>query len=157
MIKIQEDYYSKYSDVRRLLEYISGKGSNKETEQIYGIISKGLSKDPKKAADQVLRMQEAANRRGRRRLYHMILSFKEVSDKNLLRICQNAIADMIFQDEGFQVYSSIHTSTANKHIHMAINAVSYQTCRKWHKSKAELNEFKKKITDLIEEVICSYR
>lgn len=50
--------------------------------------------------------------------------------------------------EEHQVYYAIHNSTDNKHIHFAINAVSYKTGKKWHKSKIELAELKGRIQNI---------
>ena len=61
------------------------------------------------------------------------------------------VADSIGQDylQDYQTYYAVHDSTDNLHIHFAINAVSYKTGKKWHKSKRELLQLRQDILNII--------
>lgn len=146
MIKLMKEYYPLECDIENLLKYIAGKGK-KDTERISYIGARGLSLKYKDAAEQIMTMQEVLGKNKNRRIYHMIISFPEnIQNDILITGFAKKIAAMIWEEH--QVFYAIHNSTGNKHIHFAINAVSYKTGNKWHKSKIELTELKGRIQNI---------
>lgn len=53
-----------------------------------------------------------------------------------------------YNDAAEQIMIMQEALRKNKHIHFAINAVSYKTGKKWHKSKVELAELKGRIQNI---------
>lgn len=101
----------------------------------------------KVAAEQIMIMQEALRKNKNRRIYHMVISFPTNIQNDILIIgFAKKVAALLWEEH--QVYYAIHNSTDNKHIHFAINAVSYKTGKKWHKSKIELDELKGRIQNI---------
>ncbi len=146
VIKFIPKYYPLEYDIMNLLQYIAGKGK-KDTEKITYIGARGLSLKYKDAAEQIMTMQETLGKNKNRRIYHMIISFPEnIQNDILITGFAKKVAAMIWEEH--QVFYAIHNSTGNKHIHLAINAVSYKTCNKWHKSKIELKELKARIQNI---------
>lgn len=147
LIKIMDEYYCMDDDIRRLLKYIAGEGKNKDREKMLGHRGKGLSSNAEKAAEHIIMTQRAYGKDNKRRLYHMIISFPDnMRSKNAIKKMAENVADLFFSD--FQVYYGIHTAKENWHIHVAINAVSYRTGKKWHQNKKELADMKKRIRRL---------
>ena len=144
--------YKRDTDIRNLLRYIAGNGKNKEKENVLSLRGRGIAKDYSKAVEQMIRIQKLHGKNNKRRCYQIIVSFPEKLNeyKNLIILMANEIAEMIFDEYGFQVYYGIHTSTGNIHIHFAINAVSYRTGKKWHSSKKEFIDFRNRILCCVE-------
>lgn len=146
VIKLIPKYYPSEYDIMNLLQYIAGKGK-KDTEKISYIGAKGLSLKYKVAAEQIMIMQEALRKNKNRRIYHMVISFPTNIQNDILIIgFAKKVAAMLWEE--YQVFYAIHNSTGNKHIHFAINAVSYKNGKKWHKSKIELTELKGRIQNI---------
>ena len=123
-------------DIMNLMKYIAGKGSNEGKEQILYIGARGLSLDCEAAAEQIICMQEALRKDQDSRAIHLVISFPEsMRNKKLIIQFAKEIAAMLWKD--YQVFYGIHGSTDNKHIHLAINTVSYVNGKKWHVNKEE--------------------
>lgn len=142
-------------DIKNLFCYIAGQGKKAtKTKAIY-LNAKGLYKKYDHAAKQVIGMQKALEKNKGRRCYQMVVSFpKSMTDKNMVIIIAEAIAEKIFEEH--QVYYGVHGDTDNLHIHYAINAVSYNDGLKWHQSKSEFNKFKRQILGITNENLVTY-
>lgn len=148
VVKMKDEYYETENDMKRLLQYIAAEGSNKKEEILLKSRGKGVSSKPVKAARQMQAVQKIYGKASKRRMYHLVVSYPEdMKKKAVILHAAEEIADMLF--ENYQVFYGIHTSTENWHIHFAINAVSYQTGKKWHQNKEELAEMKGQICKLI--------
>ena len=105
---------------------------------------RGVSSKASKAVGQMIAVQKAFGKADKRRMYQLIVSFEgNMRDADVIQQAADAIADMLFEE--YQVFYGIHISTDNWHIHYAINAVSYKTGKKWHQSKREFEEMKRRI------------
>ena len=137
VISWKNEKYEKNSDIRKLLGYIAGEGSHKEKE--YSITgARGLSLNEKEAAKQVIKLQEKLNKRGKRRIAHVIVSFpRRIQNVELVHGIAEDIADYLF--EKYQVFYGVHTSEDNLHVHFAINRVSYVDGLKMH---LDMKEFR---------------
>lgn len=93
------------------------------------------------------------------RAKHIIVSFNDsYFDRNDIlevKIIAERIAREIFGR--YQVIYGIHDDADNIHIHYAINTVSYLDGRKWHQSKKELAQMKRKINKVCKEALEEYR
>ena len=147
IVKMKDEHYETENDMKNLLQYIAAEGSNRQTETLLKSRGKGVSPKPVKAARQMQAVQRIYGKESRRRMYHLVVSFLEGMKKKaaILRAAEE-IADLLF--ENYQVFYGIHTSTENWHIHYAVNAVNYNTGKKWHQSKKEFGEMKEKICRL---------
>lgn len=146
-VKIKNRHCSGDDDIRRLLRYTVGKGSNEGKEKVLFCNGKGVSKDPDEAINQMIQVQKYYNKNNHRRMYHMIVSFPSyIRSEYAIKHWAESIAEMLF--ERYQVYYGIHTSTDNWHIHFAFNAVSYMDGKKWHQNKNEMRELKKCIWEI---------
>lgn len=157
IIKVGDKHYPKESDVRNLITYIAGQGKNANKEKVYGVKGFGISNEWKAAAEQILKTQRRCKMRGKRRAYHFIISFpKAFDDRNTVALIANAVGDMLFQDEGHQVYCAVHTSTEHLHIHFGMSALNFRTRKKWRKTRDEYGKFKKEIEGVVRAVVESY-
>lgn len=141
--------YPKDSDICNLLKYIKGQGVQKYQLITYQNTN-GLAHGYRKAARQIIRTQQIYNKHeDKRRMYHMVVSFPVGFSYPYSFIVE--VADSIGQDylQDYQTYYAVHDSTDNLHIHFAINAVSYKTGKKWHKSKRELLQLRQDILNII--------
>ena len=141
--------YPKDSDIGNLLKYIKGQGVQKYQLITYQNTN-GLAHGYRKAARQIIRTQQIYNKHeDKRRMYHMVVSFPVGFSCPDLFIAE--VADSIGQDylQDYQTYYAVHDSTDNLHIHFAINAVSYKTGKKWHKSKRELLQLRHDILNIV--------
>lgn len=147
VVKLLDEHYQMESDMEGLLKYIAAEGNNGRGEILLKSRGKGVSSKPVKAARQMQAVQRAYGKEGKRRMYHLVVSYpKDMKKKAVILRAAEEIADMLF--ENYQVFYGIHTSTENWHIHYAVNAVNYNTGKKWHQSKKELGEMKEKICRL---------
>lgn len=147
-VMVLNKHYESKKDMTQAIKYMAAEGRNMGKEKLLGCRGRGVSSKPEKAAFQMTAVQEAYARAGKRRMYHMIVSFPEnVRDADAIQQAADAIANMLF--EKYQVFYGIHSSTDNWHIHFAINAVSYLNGEKWHKNKNEFKEMKGRIYQLI--------
>ena len=88
-------------------------------------------------------------------MYHVIISFPgSLEDTAFVSEVADRIADYYFQD--YQLIYGVHTDTANLHIHFAINAVSYITGLKYHRSKKELAAEKEDLMNIIDYIADKY-
>lgn len=149
-IKLKKSCFPNDADIKRLMAYIEGKGSNKDTEKAY-IGAYGTKKNHKKAAEQMIKVQKYFSKNNARRVYHLIVSFKEIDSLDAVMRAAEAIAEEIFKER--QVFYGIHTSKEHLHIHFAFNAVSYRDGRKWHKNKDEFKIFRSDLLSLIESAV----
>lgn len=150
IMNMKQKKYEKDSDIQNLIKYIAGKGRNKKREKVFYVGSKGISKEPAKATEQVINMQKILGKNEGRRVYHMIISFPEnVSNLSVVKAAGKAVAETIYE-EGYLVYYGIHTSTDNLHIHFAIGAVNYLSGKKWHRNKMEFAAFKGKVVGCVQ-------
>ena len=141
--------YPKDTDIRNLLKYITGHGAQKSQTSPY-LNTNGLDLNCKKATQQIILTQRIYNKHtDKRRIYHMIVSFPAGLSFSNSFIAE--VADSIGQDylQDYQTYYAVHDSTDNLHIHFAINAVSYKTGKKWHKSKRELLQLRHDILNIV--------
>lgn len=153
VIKMNKEYYKANRDIETLLAYIAGETKNKERTRYYN--GRGLAQDCIKAAKAFIKVQKKYGKASQRRLYHLFISFpKEIDDANYVKLVAENVANMLFDKH--QIYYGVHEDTDNLHIHMAINAVSYVDGRKWHQSKKELEEMKKKISKVAKEIYLSW-
>ncbi len=95
----------------------------------------------------MINVQKYYGKNSDRRIYHMIISFKDKKNMNIVIQAADTVAKRIFKE--YQVFYAIHTSTKHLHIHFAFNAVSYIDGRKWHKNKKELADFRHEIRSLL--------
>lgn len=155
IIKIIDKYCPNDKDIRNLLQYIIGKGSNKNKERVQFISARGLSFNHEKAASQLIAIQRILKKDVGRRVYHMVVSFpKDFDDYKVVVLIAHSIAAMLFQD--YHTFYGIHTSTDNLHIHFAFNAVSYRTGKKWHNTIKELIDFKEQILNIVNNTLIKY-
>lgn len=149
VVKMNRKYYKDNSDIETLLAYIAGETKNKEKTRYYN--GRGLAKDCRKAAKTFIKVQKKYGKAKQRRLYHLFVSFpEEINDTNYVKLVAENIANLLFDKH--QIYYGVHEDTDNLHIHLAINAVSYVDGRKWHQSKKEFEEMKKRIRKVAEEI-----
>ena len=142
VIRMNDEYYKEDGDIKFLLRYIAGETENKEKTRYYN--GRGLPKDCRKAAEKIIKVQKKYGKTKQRRLYQLFVSFPgEIDDVNYVKLVAESIANLLFDKH--QVYYGVHENTDNLHIHFAINAVSYVDGRKWHQSKVEFEEMKRKI------------
>ena len=135
-------HYTSDEDIKNLILYISGEGSNKNKEHaVVGV--NGLNYDPEKAGKQIIKMQKMLNKASKRRAYHMVVSFPIGTQVNSVISASRQIGEMLYREKGFQCYYGVHTKSKSKHlhIHFCINALSYVTGKKWHANKEEFEEF----------------
>ena len=150
-VKFKKEAYPRNKDIKKLIGYIAGENDGKERTRYRR--GEGVSPDPKKAAEQMIKVQKFYKKAGKnfggkasRRIYHYIVSFPStVDDVNCVVLAAMEIAD-IFSGQ-YQVYYGVHEDTENLHIHFAINAVSYVDGKKWHKSRKELEELEAKMRE----------
>lgn len=147
-IKMIREFYKSDSDIENLIKYIAAQGTNMYKEKLLCCKGRGVSSNVKKVSDQMIAVQKAFGKNNKRRIYHLIVSFPpDLHDKKLIKKAADEIASMLYED--YQVFYGIHTSKSSWHIHYAINAVSYKTGRKWHKSRDELEIMKEKIEEIV--------
>lgn len=145
---MKKEYYGTEHDMKRLLQYIGAEGSNRQKEILLKSRGKGVSSKPVKAVRQMQAVQRIYGKGNKRRMYHLVVSYPEDMKKEAVILhAAEKIADMLF--ENYQVFYGIHTSTENWHIHFGINAVSYQTGKKWHQNEKELAEMKRQICKIV--------
>lgn len=154
VISLSTEHYESEKDVRRLIAYIAGKGSNIEKEKVHEVGAHGLRNDYKKCINQLLRVFRSPNFHNSRKMYHIVVSFpKNIQSCYLVSKSAEAIADFIWNEMGHQLFYGIHTSTDNLHIHFGICAINLNTGKKWHQNKKELALFKKTILGLVNNVL----
>lgn len=141
---LKDEHYSEDEDIKNLIMYISGKGSNKGKEHAY-VDANGLRCDAEMAAMQIIGMQELLGKVSKRRAYHMIVSFTKGVKLNSVISASKHIGEMLFREKGFQCYYGVHTSTDFLHIHYCINAISYMNGKKWHTNRKEFWEFNEEV------------
>lgn len=152
VVKIVNEHYNTDHDIQNLIYYIAGKGRNKGKESLLLCKGKGVSHKLPKAIKQMIGTQKIYKKTSGRRMYQLIVSFPNgMHNEDVIKQAAEKIADMLYGK--FQVFYGIHISKENWHIHYAINAVSYNTGRKWHQSKKELEEMKKRISAAIDSII----
>lgn len=143
-------HYPQNSDIRKLFVYIAGKNRNKQNVRYYG--GRGVSKNPWKAAENMIKIQKYFNKDKQRRIYHFVVSFSEkIEDVNCIKLVAENLAEIFW--EKYQVYYGVHEDTTNLHIHFAVNAVSYLDGKKWHQSKKEFEKFKHKLISKASQII----
>lgn len=149
IIKLGDNHYESDKDIVNLLKYIAGKGKNKGTEIVLCQNGRGVSKKVEEAAEEMIIVQEAYRKAKKRRMYQLIVSLpKNIHNKNVIIKIAREISDMLY--ENYQIFYGIHISKENWHIHYAINAVSYQTGKKWHQNKKEFDKMKREIIKVVE-------
>ena len=141
--------YSTDGDIKNLMKYIA---DDKKCRHYIG--ARRCRKNPELAALGMIRTQKGYKKTTGRRINHWIISFeKNVENPKIAYDVAEQIADMF--SEEYQVFYGIHENTDNLHIHMAVNTVSFRNGRKWHTSKKELAEWKKKINKIMSNVVNS--
>lgn len=152
VVKMNDEFYEKDSDMENLIKYIAGEGKNREKEIVLVRRGKGVSNKTGKAVAQMIAVQKAYGKNEKRRLYQLIVIFsKDMHDENIIKESAKRIAEMLFED--YQVFYGIHVSKEHWHVHYAINAVSYRTGMKWHQNKEELEKMKEKISGICDRTI----
>ena len=145
-------YANNYS-IRNLLNYITYEKDKKHFVLHYG--TRGLSKKIDKAAEQIIRSQRLIKKNKNRRMYQIVITFPHcVRNIDFVNEVADRIADYFYQD--YLVVYGVHTDTDNLHIHFAINAVSYVTGLKYHRSKKELEAEKDALLDIINNIASRY-
>ena len=104
IVEFTREHYSKDKDIKQLMAYIAGEGSNIEKETSY-VGAHGLRKDYEVAAQQIIRMQEGLRKNSKRRMYHIIVSLPENVQKiDKVKRVAKRIGKMLFIEEGHQVF-----------------------------------------------------
>jgi hypothetical protein len=153
IVKLLNKHYHTDRDISNVINYIAGNGHNKGKEQLLKCRGFGVSQDTNEAARQMIAVQRAYGKDNKRRLYHLIVSYRpNLPTHEILKNTADRIAYFLFND--YQVFYGIHISKEHWHIHFAINAVSYRTGKKFHLSTQEYKQFKKALTEIINK--CSY-
>lgn len=148
VIKAMNESYSKDRDIRNLITYIAGK--SKESKKVRYYNGRGLSREPKKAATNIIKIQQYYGKADKRRIFHFVIAFQNMNDAGLAKIIAENITDMFFRK--YQIYYGVHEDTENLHIHFAVNTVSYVDGRKFHQSKKEFGKMKKGITEIVKKI-----
>lgn len=107
-----------------------------------------------KAVRQMRAVKKYYGKTDKRQLYHYCLSFtKDIGDAQQVYMVGRSIADKFFS--GYQVLFAVHEDSKSRHLHIhyIVNSVSYKTGLKWHMSKKEFTEFKKKIEESAEQLL----
>jgi hypothetical protein len=148
VVKMLNKHYPSDKDISNVINYIAGNGKNRGKEQILKCRGLGVSQDMNEATQQMIAVQRAYGKDNKRRLYHLIVSYPpdKVGESTLINTAE-AIAYFLFED--YQVFYGIHVSKKHKHIHFAINAVSYRTGNKFHQNAQEYKQFKEDLTAII--------
>lgn len=147
IVRFQNEYYTKKSDLINLLAYVAGFGKKKQ--KILYVGTNGLSKDYVKAERQMKKVKKYYNKCDKRVAYHLVVSFPEtIQNESLVIATSKRIAKELFSD--YQVYYVVHGTKKNLHIHFVINSVSYITGLKYHHSKNDTQLLKKKIEKIFE-------
>lgn len=98
VISIKNTFYPNDADIKRLMAYISGKGCNKDREKVSYIGTYGTKKKHAKATEQMIKAQKYFGKSDKRRIYHMVVSFKDSDDPATVKRAAKAIAKEIFKE-----------------------------------------------------------
>lgn len=149
IIKQINEQYDSEKAIENVLYYIvrdkeGGKGKEVRYWKAYGASRKNIGK----VCRQFIKIQELAGKDNRKRIRHMIIAFPpEVNNVAPVLIAAEAVALFLFRD--YQVVYSVHGKKNQLHIHFAFNPVSYKTFRKWHMSRAEFDNWRKDILQVV--------
>ena len=146
VIKAMNEPYSGDRDIKNLLNYIAGK--SKENKEVRYYNGRGLSRDPKKAATNIIKIQQYYGKADKRRIFHFVIAFQNMDDAGLAKIIAENITDMFLSK--YQIYYGVHEDTENLHIHFAVNTVSHVDGKKFHQSKKEFEDLKKDIKKVVD-------
>ena len=155
-VKVKSDYYDNGA-IGYLVRYVAGQ-TKKKKEALYtggfGVDSGNISQVVKK----MLKIKkhgrakvESTKKKKSRQLYHWIVSFGSLDDKNVAIIMSNNIACYLF-GLGFQVYYGLHDDTDKLHSHFIMNSTSFIDGKKFHVTKKEENKIKHDIQGIIASV-----
>lgn len=147
IVKFVKEKYSKDSDIKKLFRYVTGQGKHKKAVGYYS--GRGVSNDPDKAAEQMISVQKILGKDNKRRIYHMVVSYRCPNSSywmNRVKSAAKKIADELYKK--YQLFYSIHTDTENIHCHVCFSAVSYIDGKKWHKQRTEFKKFCEEIATL---------
>lgn len=138
------------SDIRRLINYVVRDKKTQDEVRHWG--TRGLPMDIKRAVRFIKETQKMMGKAQGRRMNHIVISFRN-KELDIGTVCEIAevLADFFFKE--YQLVYGIHEDTEHKHIHFAINTLSYETGKKWHKSIKEFSVWLNCIKDLAEKVI----
>ena len=147
VIKTMNESYSKDRDIRNLITYIAGESKKSKEIRYYG--GRGVSKEPQKAAKNIIQIQKHYGKADKRRIFHFVVAFPcDMDDAGLVKIVAENIAHM-FSDR-YQIFYGVHEDTENLHIHFAVNTVSFVDGKKFHQSKKEFEDLKRNIRKVVE-------
>ena len=153
VIKAMNESYSEDRDIRNLITYIAGESKKSKEIRYYG--GRGVSKEPQKAAKNIIQVQKHYGKADKRRIFHFVVAFPcDMDDAGLVKIVAENIAYM-FSDR-YQIFYGVHEDTENLHIHFAVNTVSFVDGKKLHQSKKEFGEMKKSIEQKIRNILNCY-
>lgn len=141
--------YDSEKAIENVLYYIvrdKEKGNGKEVRywKAFGASQKNIGK----VCRQFIKIQELAGKDNRKRIRHIIIAFPpEVNNVAPVLVAAEAVALYLFRD--YQVVYGVHEKKNKPHIHFAFNPVSYKTFRKWHMSRAEFDNWRKDILQVV--------
>ena len=142
-VKMVNKKYKDRNAIKNLIKYVvTDKMNGKYCRYIggHGVFYMNTGK----AVKQFDIVQEYYKKQHGRRAYHMIISFEEKVD-DLCEIDNLAKRIVFGVLKDYQSVYAIHEDTDNLHIHIVWNAVSFINGKKWHMTKTEFWEFRRKI------------
>lgn len=112
VVKMSDEHYGAAADMKKAIKYIAAEGKNAGKERLLRCWGRGVSSNASKVAGQMMAVQRALGKSGKRRMYHLIVSFPEdMRNASVIQKAADAIADMLF--ENHQVFYGIHISKNN--------------------------------------------
>lgn len=147
IIKQVNNQYDTEKAIENVLYYIV-RDKEKRKEVRYWKAFGASRKNIGKACRQFIKIQVLAGKDNRKRIRHMVIIFPpEVNNIAPVLIAAEAVALFLFRD--YQVVYGVHEKKKQLHIHFAFNPVSYKTFRKWHMSRAEFENWRQDILQVV--------